>query len=45
MPNNDQKDRNTAEETRPTPSQAEGDEATVDKALEQHEQKDKNRGK
>ncbi len=36
---NDQKDKKVAEETRPVPSQAEGDEATVDKALQQQEQK------
>ena len=30
-----------ATESRPVPSQAEGDEETVDKALRQHEQKDK----
>ena len=44
MATNDQKDKNAAEETRPTPSQAEGDEATVDEALEQQEQK-KDKGK
>jgi hypothetical protein len=31
----------SAAETRPVPSQAEGDEETVDQSLQQHEQKDK----
>ena len=38
MPETDNK--NEAAETRPVPSQAEGDEETVDEALKQHEQKD-----
>ena len=32
--------KNEAAETRPIPSQAEGDEETIDKALKQQEQKD-----
>jgi hypothetical protein len=35
----DQKNDQTAEESRPVPSQAEGDEETIDKSLEQKEQK------
>ena len=33
--------KNEAAETRPVPSQAEGDEETVDRALEQQEEKDR----
>jgi hypothetical protein len=33
------KDSDRAEETRPVPSQAEGDEETIDKSLEQKEDK------
>ena len=35
------KNKNDAAETRPVPSQAEGDEETVDEALKQHDQKDR----
>lgn len=35
------KDKDDAVETRPVPSQAEGDEKTVDEALKQKEKKDK----
>jgi hypothetical protein len=36
----DTKTKDEAAETRPIPSQAEGDEETVDRALEQQEEKD-----
>jgi hypothetical protein len=36
---NQQKDKNLAAETRPVPSQAEGDEETVDESLEEHAKK------
>lgn len=39
MPNNTTKDE--ASEERPVPSQAEGDEKTVDESLKQKEQKDR----
>jgi hypothetical protein len=35
------KDQQEAADTRPVPSQAEGDEETIDEALRQHEIKDK----
>ncbi len=37
----DQKDKNLAAETRPVPSQAEGDEETIDEALEKREREKK----
>lgn len=37
----DTKTKDEAAETRPVPSQAEGDEETIDKALEQKEQKER----
>lgn len=37
----DLKKSDRAEDTRPVPSQAEGDEETIDKALQQHEEKEK----
>jgi len=37
----DTNNKNEAAETRPVPSQAEGDVETVDEALKQHEQKDR----
>ena len=39
MPDDNKKQ--TAEETRPVPSQAEGDEETIEKALEQQSKKEK----
>lgn len=36
-----QKDKHEAEETRPVPSQAEGDDETVNKALERQEEQKK----
>ena len=39
MPKNQNADQST--ETRPVPSQAEGDEETIDEALEQQEEKEK----
>ena len=36
----DLKKSDRAEDTRPVPSQAEGDEETIDKALQQHEEKE-----
>lgn len=36
----DTKTKDEAAETRPVPSQAEGDEETIDRALEQQEKKD-----
>lgn len=35
------KPEDEAAETRPVPSQAEGDEKTIDEALKQHEEKDR----
>lgn len=40
MPKKQQQPPNDAAEDRPVPSQAEGDEETVDEALRQQEQKD-----
>jgi hypothetical protein len=37
----DTKTKDEAAETRPVPSQAEGDEETIDRALEQQEKKDR----
>ena len=37
----DTKTKDEAAETRPVPSQAEGDEETIDRALEQHEKEEK----
>jgi hypothetical protein len=41
MPDAKQPDKEQAADTRPVPSQAEGDEETIDESLKQKEQKDK----